>query len=41
MLIELTEKESELLKKFISLELDKGGNQYTSLLLKIDSQIKN
>lgn len=35
----MTEKEIQLLKEFLLIELEKGGNKYTDVLLKLDSLI--
>ena len=35
----LTESEKVLLKEFLSIELDKGGNKYTNVLLKLEKEI--
>lgn len=36
----LTENEKTLLKEFLAVELEKGGNKYTNVLLKIEKELK-
>lgn len=36
----LTESEKILLKEFLAVELEKGGNKYTNVLLKIEKELK-
>jgi len=35
----LTESEKALIKEFLSIELDKGGNKYTTVLLKLEKEL--
>lgn len=36
----LTTREKELLLEFLSAELEKGGNRYTDVLLKVEAETR-
>lgn len=35
-----TKKEKDLLLQFLKIELEKGGNQYTDVLLKLEKEVR-